>query len=277
MLFRRVYLALSPVALLAQLTTSPGFEVASVKRVAQHNAPPLSGRTGFSPSVDPLQIRYAGTTLKNLLMQAYNLKSYQISGPVWLDDERYDIVAKIPEGATKEQVPAMLQGLLAERFRLRVHWESKEQRVYALVAGRNGPHLAASKESAVSQVPGTDSQPVANRLSFSPDGHVELTGATLPSFANMLSNFLGSPVMDATGIQGVFDITLNITMEDLSALRSRTLVPDANLESGHTVPEHAASGSIFSAMQELGLKLEARRTLIKHLVVDGAEKVPTDN
>ncbi len=170
-----------------------------------------------------------------------------------------------------------MQGLLAERFRLRPHWERKEQRAYALAVGRNGPNLATSKESAVSEVPGPGSQPVANRLSFSPDGHVELIGATLPAFANMLSHFLGSPVMDATGIQGVFDITLNITMEDLSALRSRTLVPDANLESGHSVPERAASGSIFNAVQELGLKLETRRAPIKHLVVDGAEKVPTDN
>ena len=68
-------------------------------------------------------------------------------------------------------------------------------------------------------------------------------------------------VMDATGIRGVFDITLNITMEDL----------------GHTVPERAESGSIFSAVRELGLKLETRRAPIKHLVVDEAEKVPTDN
>jgi uncharacterized protein (TIGR03435 family) len=261
MLLRRVYLALCPVALLAQLATAPGFEVASVKRAARQNAPAVSGRTGFSPSIDPGQIRYNGSTLQSLLMQAYDLKSYQVSGPAWLDDERYDIVAKIPEGATKEQVPAMLQSLLAERFRLRVHWESKEQRAYALAVGRNGPHLAASKESAVSEVSGLGSQAVANRLSFSPDGHVELIGATLPAFANMLSHFLGSPVMDATGIRGVFDITLNITMEDL----------------GHTVPERAESGSIFSAVQELGLKLETRRAPIKHLVVDEAEKVPTDN
>jgi len=277
MLLRRVYLALCPAALLAQLATPPAFEVASVKPVAKHNASLLGGTTGFAPSVDPAQIRYTGTTLKYLLMQAYSLKSYQISGPAWLDDERYDIVAKIPEGAMKEQVPAMLQALLAERFRLRLHWESKERRAYALAVGKNGPHLAASKESAVSEVPGPGSQPVANRLSFSPDSHVELVGATLPAFVNMLSNFLGSPVMDETGIQGAFDITLNITMEDLSALRSGTLASDANLESGHTVPERAASGSIFSAVQELGLKLEARRTPIKHLVIDAAEKVPTDN
>ncbi len=110
MLLRRVYLALCPVTLLAQLATSSGFEMATVNRVTQHNVP-LSGHTGFAPSVDPGQIRYTGTTLKNLLTQAYSLKSYEISGAAWLDDERYDIVAKIPEGATKKQLPAILAGL----------------------------------------------------------------------------------------------------------------------------------------------------------------------
>jgi uncharacterized protein (TIGR03435 family) len=268
MVFCRVPGALCPLLLLAQAGAPPAFEVASVKRVVKRTAPnPAGGRTGFGPSsIDPAQIRYSDATLKALLMQAYNLRAYQISGPAWLDSEYYDIVAKMPDGATLKQVPAMLRSLLAESFGIRVHWETKGQRAYLLTVGRNGPRLAASKESAVPEAPVTGGPSTAARLSFSPDGHVQVIGATMAAFANTLSNFLGRPVLDKTGIPGAFDISLDISLDDISALRSADVEPD-----------QAGAPSIFSALRELGLKLEAKRVPVQHLVVDEAEKIPADN
>ena len=79
--------------------------------------------------------------LKNLIQSAYRVKSYQVSGPAWLDSERFEIIAKLPEGASQEQVPEMLQKLLQERFGLKLHRETKELPIYALVVGKNGPKL----------------------------------------------------------------------------------------------------------------------------------------
>src|ERR1039458_5970133 len=85
-----------------------------------------------------------GGSLKRLILTAYKLKPYQVSGPDWMDSVRFDILSKIPEGGTKDQVPEMLQALLAERFKLTAHRETKEQPVYGLVVGKDGPKLKPS-------------------------------------------------------------------------------------------------------------------------------------
>jgi uncharacterized protein (TIGR03435 family) len=86
--------------------------------------------------------------MKSLLTTAYGVKGYQISGPSWLDSERFDIVAKIAKGATKEQFQLMFQNLLAERFKLTLHRDTKELPMYALVVGKGGPKLKVSEEAA---------------------------------------------------------------------------------------------------------------------------------
>ena len=123
------------------------FEVASVKPAA----PPAGGVIRPGPqggpgSADPARLTYSFSTLRDLLVDAYSVKRSQISGaPNWLDSVRFDIVAKVPEGATKEQAKVMLQNLLAERFKLTLHRETKELPVYALVVAKNGPRLEVSK------------------------------------------------------------------------------------------------------------------------------------
>ena len=105
------------------------FEVASVKRSAPV---PASGGVFFGPprggpgTSDPEQITWTYATLKGLLMRAYDVKAYQVSGPAWLDTERYDVAAKVPVGVTKEQVERMWQNLLEERFGMTLHRELKE-------------------------------------------------------------------------------------------------------------------------------------------------------
>lgn len=211
-----------------------------------------AGSAGGGKSIDLQQVSYAGFSLKGLLQDAYRVKKYQVSGPDWIDTQRYDVVGKLPEGAPKEQVAAMLQSLLAERFRMSVHEEIRQDRIYALVVGKGGPHLTKSdvKEGRNDPVPQLEVH----------DGRIEFRSATLDSFTTTLSAFLDSPVLDMTGIQGSFDISIK---EDGGPPDS---IPDSNFTS-----------SILAAMQELGLKLESRLAPIRHIVVDSAEKVPTGN
>ncbi|HEV3196866.1 MAG TPA: TIGR03435 family protein [Bryobacteraceae bacterium] len=133
---------------------SPTFEVASVKPAAPQTGGMRVMMRGGPGSPDPGQLTYENASLKNVLMNAYGVKNFQISGPAWLDTERFDIVAKIPKDATKEQFKLMLQNLLAERFKLTVHHETKDMPMFALVVGKNGPKMKESEDP-----PPTDGAP----------------------------------------------------------------------------------------------------------------------
>src|SRR5690242_10517264 len=142
-IYRTVPFVFSACALLAQSPQAPAFEVASVKPAAPQEAGKVAIRLGG----DAGRINYTNVSLKDVVARAYKMKPYQISGPSWMDSERYDITAKIPEGATQDQVPAMLQALLTERFKMTVRKESKEQPIYALVLGKSGSKLKKADDS----------------------------------------------------------------------------------------------------------------------------------
>src|SRR5215471_2487187 len=138
-------------AALAQTPGGPAFEVASIKP-----APPISqlaqqiqsGKLHVGMSIDGARVDFGFVSLADLIAQAYKIKPYQLTGPDWMRHERFDVLAKLPEGASKDQVPEMLQALLAERFRLAIHRDSKEQPVYALVVGKNGLKMKESPPEA---------------------------------------------------------------------------------------------------------------------------------
>ncbi len=166
-----------------------------------------------------------------------------ISAPDWLNFERYDIAAKYPVGTPLDQVRVMLQNLLADRFKLKMHRESKELPIYALVAAKNGPKLTES-------APGTQGS-----IGMS-NGHLSGKGrASLVALADRLSGpvfQLGRPVMDRTGISELYDFSLD-------------WAPD-------TEP------SLFTALQEqLGLRLEAQKGAVEVIVVDSMERKPSPN
>ena len=124
-------LALS--AIFAAILTAqdqPKFETASVKRME---------RSIIHNSLGPGTVILKGDPLKVVLMEAFKVKAYQVIGPSWLDEDCFEIVAKMPEGATTDQIPAMLQALLVERFKLSAHTENRPRPVYALVVDKNGP------------------------------------------------------------------------------------------------------------------------------------------
>jgi uncharacterized protein (TIGR03435 family) len=131
----KIVMAITAVSVLASLAWTqppPSFEVATVK--------PASRNAGlFSAATDPAMVRYSHVTLRNFVEIAYNNRL--ISGPAWLDSEYYDLAARLPAGTAQDRVPSMLKTLLAERFKLAIHREVKEQRVYFLVVAKNGPRL----------------------------------------------------------------------------------------------------------------------------------------
>ena len=286
--------AFAPGAALGQTPQPPpAFEVASVKPAA----PQTAGRMMAGMGGDAGRVNYTNVPLKNVLMRAYGVKIYQIAGPAWLDDERYDIVAKVPDGVPKEQIPVMLQNLLAERFRMTVRRETREQPVYALVVGKNGAKLKKSGDSPppVSKGPGGGpaARPTGAAGGSQPRGDVtfvfngaagplrfETKGMTLSSLAGMLSGMLDRPVVDMTGILGDYDITLDASMDELAGMRAAMAgagaMPHAPAD-GAPAPESAPSASIFTSIQQLGLKLEPRKAPVEYIVVDKAEKVPTEN
>jgi uncharacterized protein (TIGR03435 family) len=257
---------LAPVAVGLRAQTvepRPAFEVVSIKPL-EHSVP-LQGR----PPSDPGRVTYPNATLTNLIMRAYDVKNYQISGLPSPDTKFYNVVAKIPDGASQEQVPAMLQTLLAERFGLKVHWETQTQPVYALIVSKGGPKLKRFDETV--PLTGPDGKPISSAFSFSTSGHLEFRRTTMAQFARVLSGQLGRPVLDMTEIDGYFDIVVDANPADLDGLQK--LFPDA----GNPGQESAAAASIFTAVQALGLKLESRKEPIRHLIVDSALKVPTEN
>jgi uncharacterized protein (TIGR03435 family) len=195
-------------------------------------------------------------------MSAYGLKQYQISGPQWIQTTGFNIEAKAPSGATKEQLKPMLQALLAERFRLAVHHETRDLPVFALVIAKNGPKLAVAKD------------PEDGGGAFGPwEGNArwKATNQTMRRVAEFLSPLLPRPVVDQTGLAGIFDFTLTWTPE-YPMVRIAPKAPGADT----TIPDPAPT--IFQAVQDqLGLKLEPRTALLEILVVDHVEKIPTEN
>jgi uncharacterized protein (TIGR03435 family) len=250
--------------------SAPAFEVASVKP----GAPPTDGRFFVRMNSDAGRIDYTNVSLRDLIVRAYKVRDYQISGPDWLRSERYDIAAKLPAGASKDDVPAMLQALLADRFKLAAHKESKVLPIYALVPAKGGPKLQPAEASG------------GVRMMMGPKGR-HLTGKmTLDSLSFSLSNAVGRPVLDMTELQGAFDIDLEFTSENGPEMRLGMPGPGPGPGPGTGGPvgeprphdESADAPTLFTALQEkLGLKLDPRKAPVDMYVIDHAEKVPTEN
>jgi uncharacterized protein (TIGR03435 family) len=223
------------------------FEVATIRP----SAPPQEiGRTSSrsSTNTDTGQLMFTNIALKDIVRRAYNVQTYQVSGADWLDTTRFDIVARFPPQSTAEQVQGMMRTLLAERFHMAIHRETKDLPVYALTA--NGPKLKAIEESGNS----TSSNSTKTGIHLS-------AKTTMPGFAGYLSQRLDRPVLDRTGLSGGFEFTLDWSADDSADANGASLGP-----------------SIFTAVQEqLGLKLSATKGPVETIVVDRADKLPTEN
>lgn len=230
---------------------------------------------------------------------AFRLKQYQVSGPDWLATEKFDIVAKLPDGAPRDQVLPMLQALLLERFQMKTHYETRDFPVYAILVAKGGlkmQELPPDPETDASDGAGKSDNSAVN-VSVSGgrggvtanyghgsyftigDSRIEARKMQMNYVADMLARFEDKPVVDMTGLKGKYDFTLSFTEEDYRAMMIR-----AALSSGMPLPpeavhlmETASGDSLFSALQAVGLRLESRKAPLDILVIDHAEKAPAEN
>jgi len=225
----------------AQTPARPSFEVASVKP-----GDPNNRQFGYR---QPPGGRYIATnvSLKNLISSAYGVPGPRMSGgPSWLASDRFTIEAKAAEPLppwpeSNAQLSLMLQSLLEDRFKLAVHWETKEAAVYDLVVARGGPRV---KQADAAESSGFGME----------QGRIRSMALPLGYLASNLADLLGRPVVDKTGLAGKYSYTLAYTPDDAP-------------------PADANGPSIFTALQEqLGLKLESTKGPVEFLVIDRAEK-----
>lgn len=289
------------VTLMAQQTLS--FEVASIKP----SAPQPMGNIRMSINTDGGMARYNGIPLRDLIRLAYRVKDFQLEGPDWMGGERFDIVAKLPEGAKEDQIPEMLQSLLAERFKLTLHRDNKEHAIYALIVGKNGPQLKAAEvqtrdaNSPASPAPGggPDNAPAKGTASVRTGGpggvagnpprgammfmldpagvHLKAPAATLANVADALSRFTERPIVDMTGIQGQYEFDLTFAPEKMpNGPRGAGPMPGpAGDRPADAAAEPAAS--VADVVQRYGLKLDPRKAPMEVLIIDHIEKTPTEN
>ena len=190
-------------------------------------------------------------TMKRLIERAYDVKPFQVTGPEWMQNVHFDILAKFPPDTKDDDRAIMLRTLLEERFKLAVHKESKEVSGYALVVAKRGFKL----------------KPVeAGGSSINTNGGRVITlrakKASMAALADLVARNLGAMVVDRTGLEGVYDFEMRWTNDDQIAGGS-----DAD-----------AAPSLFTALQEtLGLRLQAQKVPFEVVVVDHVERVPTEN
>jgi uncharacterized protein (TIGR03435 family) len=225
------------------------FDAASIK-------PNTSVRTGILVNTEK-NGNFTGQnmTLRNLIAFAYHVKEFQaIGGPKWLDSDRYDIYAKPPhDGDTSyDRNRLRMRSLLADRFQLVVHTETRDLPVYVLVVAKNGPHLEPARK---------DNPRTGIRTQR---GRMDCSTVSMKDFAEWgLTPRLGNLVLDKTGLEGEFDF--KIVYADDS--------PPKPGEDPSEAPSDPSGPSLASALQEqLGLKLETQKTAVQVIVVDRAEK-----
>jgi uncharacterized protein (TIGR03435 family) len=227
-------------------TPDTAFDVASIK-------PARPDARGYSIRPLPGRLRAENVTLKLLIGEAYHVYDSQISGPKWIDSDRYDLEAKIGGEVppSKTQLRAMLQRLLADRFGLSVRRESKEMSVYMLEADKGETKLQPAKHP---------DSPVMFRVFQR--RQITAENAPLENLTGALTWLLGRPVLDRTGLEGSFDYKLEWSPDE-TQLRSQEAPP----ETEGNAPSLAAA-----LQQQVGLKLVSRKGPVDLIVVEKAER-----
>jgi uncharacterized protein (TIGR03435 family) len=263
------------------------FEVASIRPTTPEVATGAAATAGLR--IDGAQFR-ASMPLRGLVVIAYKTRPYQFEAPEWMSSQWYEIAATLPEGHTQvDEVREMLQALLAERFHMKTHRETKDLLVYALTVAKGG---IQAKEDPLDPVePSVEAVSTGSELSTVaklPRGatlaiggdKVEAKKFTMTMLADELTRFVDRPVEDQTGLaaDAGYDLTLELTHEDFLATRVRSAIA-----AGFTPPPQAmglleASGdSLHAALAKVGLKLEAKKAPMEVLVIDASDKAPSEN
>jgi uncharacterized protein (TIGR03435 family) len=268
--------AILPIAGTAQSTLT--FDAASVKVVSPGSPATRVGASGPPWREGSGRLHQPSITMKSLLIEAYGVKDFQIVGPGWMEADRFAIDAVMPASTTREQLRVMMQHLLANRFHLAVHRETRAEQVYVLSVAKSGPKLKEIAEGTPVPEPKGDEpefdpygfpNPIyfargrGGATEFQINGRSRITGqhASMKDFIDVLIRRLGRPVSDKTNLTGKYDFVLNYSGTSLTAPVTDAPMPD-----------------LFQALQtQLGLKLEARKGPVEMIVVDHVERVPTEN
>jgi uncharacterized protein (TIGR03435 family) len=222
------------------------FEVASVK-------PHTGNTTGRRPRTaqDPGRLVMTNSLLRSMIIEAFGIRNFQLEHPAWMGENRYDLVAKVPEDATKEQQRIMMRNLLTERFQLQFRRQTRNLSALVLTLGKGEPKLTRNEAS-----PDADAgikQSVRN-------GIITETARqqSLGKFVTWLTGALDRPVLNETGLAGNYDFSMSWSLD--------TATSDTDLHD-----------PLISAVQQLGLKIESRKVPVEMLIVVSALKVPLDN
>lgn len=295
---------------LAQTPSKAAFEVASIRP-----SPPVptiaqqieQGKLHIGVFVEGTRVDIGFLSVGDLLPIAYRVKPYQVAGPGSMRNDHWDILAKIPESATKEsatkdQLPEMLRTLLEERFKLKVHTESRQLNVYALVVGKEGPKLKQAGPAAAFPLTAGDPLLTAPQgqvqfnakggtvLIASPAGslrvttpnpqfdtmRIEIASIGMVGLADLLQPLTDKPVIDATGLQGAYQVSLDMSSYDIKAVMREAMGVNS-LDPALGSQSDLRGSRVFDAIEKLGLKLESRKLPVETIVVDHVEKSPTEN
>jgi len=291
------------------------FEVASIKP-----SPPIdpmrfmSGQAHVGMHIDAARVDFGFTSLMALIVTAYKVEPFQVTGPAWMNTTMFDIVANLPHGATKEQVPEMLQALLADRFKMTMHRENKEHPEFSLLVAKGGAKLTeADPEPAADPAAADEPAKPGEMVSDSPEGrihirrgkdgsmgysgpgmdvtasfanglvHMDATRITMKGLARMLSGFAGNPVVDKTELKGSYKMVFDFSTEEMMAVAraSGAMAPGAGAGAAGQNPASAASDpsgpSVTTMIQKYGLRLVPQKTPVDFIVIDHIEKTPTEN
>jgi uncharacterized protein (TIGR03435 family) len=260
-----IFVSLSAAMLVAQSASAPAFEVASIRKNTS-----AGGRTLMDGAGDRFSVTNA--TLRMLILTAFELLDDQlVGGPGWINNDRFDVVAG-RGGAPFEQVPAMLRTLLAERFKLRTHSETRDMPMYTLVTARSdgalGEHMKVAdcdRKNLSTGFPSASDKVLPCNVRFVGPGRLRGGGLRMRDLAAALTPIVGRIVLDRTGLPGRYDLELAWASDQPRRATDDIPAPD---------PDGA---SLFTALQEqLGLKLTGGRGPVDVLVIDSVSP-PTEN
>jgi uncharacterized protein (TIGR03435 family) len=298
-------------------TAKLAFEVASIKPAGPLDpAAIMSGKAHVGMKVDGFRVDIGMFALSDLIRTAYKLKTYELTAPEWMNGmsaQRWDIVATMPKGATKDDVPAMLQALLAERFKLEFHKETKEHAAYVLTVAKTGLKMQeappdADPAKAEPLAPGESPKPPAGndnmkmdvkqtgegatvtmgnsetgpmKMNMTKDGmHLEAGKMPMDGLLEFVAKLANKPIVDQTGLKGKYKVALDVPMSELMNMARAMGAPvpgGAGAGPADAASDPAGASTIFQSMKTLGLNLEAKKMPIEILVVDKCEKAPTEN
>jgi uncharacterized protein (TIGR03435 family) len=278
--------------LLACRVFAQQFEVASI-RPFDPNIPGQAAGLHF----DGALLRGVGLSLRDYLATAYRTKGILISGPDWTATDRFNISATLPAGGSRAQVPEMMQALLTDRFHVKLHKDKKELPIYALVLAKGplklkevppDPDADPEKNEPVGLANVGTIAGVGNGASITyphgasvtiADNRIEVRKLALWVVCRTLERYSDRQIIDRTDLTGRYNFTVDLTPEDYQAMNLRsavvrgfTLPPDAQ-----KFLDSSSPSALSDALQQVGLKLEARKAPLDVLIIDEALKTPTAN